>query len=83
MGRAETLPSRMDNDGKLSTPLVDRICLFFTIIIFYLIHPYFSDLIKNISGEYSNIISIVTLILISPLVGNHVSLKITNYLFSR
>ena len=41
--------------------------------------PYFSELIQNYTGAYSNLISLSVLILISPLVGNFISLKIINY----
>jgi hypothetical protein len=74
-----SLPLRMEGVGKLSTPWIDRICLIFTLCLCYLISPYFSELIQNYTGVYSNLISLSVLILISPLVGNFISLRIINY----
>jgi hypothetical protein len=71
MEDVESLPLRMEQVGKLSTPWIDRICLIFTLYLSYLISPYFSELIQNYTGAYS--------ILISPLIGNFISLRIINY----
>ncbi|MFQ3343531.1 MAG: hypothetical protein ACI9EM_000040 [Candidatus Thalassarchaeaceae archaeon] len=79
MNEVGPLPLRDRPVSKLSTPWIDRLCLTLMLIISYIIFPFISELIEIYVGAYSNFITVFLLIIAVPLIGNLISINITNY----
>lgn len=77
----DSLPMRKIEDGMLSTPWIDRVCLIISILLAYFSSPLMSNYIKEYLGDNSDIFSLFFLLFLSPFIGDFVSRRITNYIY--
>ena len=81
MEETDSLPMRKTEDGMLSTPWIDRVCLIISILLAYFSSPLLSNYVKGYLGHNSDFFSLILMLFLSPFIGDFVSRRITNYIY--
>ena len=77
----DALPMRKTEEGILSTPWIDRVCLIISILLAYFSSPLMSNYVEEYLGHSSDLFSLIFLLFLSPFIGDFVSRRITNYIY--